>query len=92
MTILKNGPTNTRISKTICYLSQDSQNDFDPQFNLPIRGSIIPKFILYFRSHANILTKSTWEKLGRLPLINSDYYLKLDDQGLIDPLGLCKNV
>ena len=38
-----------------------------------------------------MLTKDTWEKLGRPHLVKFDYYLKLTDQGLIEPLGLCRN-
>ena len=54
--------------------------------------SLIPKVMLEFGSQVNILTKDTREKLGWPELVKSDYYLKLADQGLIEPLGLCKNV
>jgi len=92
MNILKNEPTNSRVSKTISYMLQDGQTDFDPQVNLHIEGSLIPKFILDFGSQVNILTKCTWEKLGWLRLIRSDYYLKLADHGPVEPLDLCKNI
>lgn len=92
MTILKNGSTNTRISKTISYMIQDCKNDFNPQFSLHIRGCLIPKVVLDFGSQVNILTKRTWEKLNQPLLVKSDYYLKLANQGLIQPMGLCKNV
>ena len=72
-------------------MSSDTQNDFDPQVDLQINESLIPKVMLDFGSHVNNLTKNTWEKLGRPQLIKFDYYLKLTDQGLIEQLGLCKN-
>ena len=53
---------------------------------------LIPKVVLDFGSQVNILTKSTWKKLGQPKLIKSEYYLKLADHGLIEPLGLCKNI
>lgn len=90
MSILKNKSTNTRISKTISYRGQTSQNDFDPQVNLYIKGSLFPKVALDFGSQVNILTKRTWENLGRPRLVKSDYYFKLADQGLVEPPGLCK--
>ena len=48
--------------------------------------------VLDFRSQVNILTKRTREKLGRPQLVKLDYYLKLADQGMIEPLGLCRNI
>ena len=92
LTILKDEPIKPRISKNIAYMSSDTQNDFDPQVDLQINESLIPKVVLDFGSQVNILTKNTWEKLGRPQLVKSDYYLKLVDQGLIEPLGLCINV
>ena len=73
-------------------MSSNTQNDFDPQVDLQINEFLIPKVVLDFGSQVNILTKDTWEKLGRPQLVKSDYYLKLADQGLIKPLGLCRNV
>ena len=73
-------------------MSSNTQNDFDPQFDLQINEFLIPKVVLYFGSQVNILTKYTWEELGRPQLAKSNYYLKLADQGLIEPLGLCRNV
>ena len=70
----------------------NTQNDFDPQVDLQINEFLMPKVVLYFESQVNILTKDTWEKLGQPQLVKSDYYLKLVDQGLIKPLGLCRNV
>ena len=50
-------------------MSSDTQNDFDPQVDLQINDSLIPKFVLDFGSQVNILTKDTWEKVGQ-PRIN----------------------
>ena len=90
--MLKDESTKPRMSKIITYMSSNTQNDFDPQVDLQINESLIPKVVLDFGSQVNILTKDTWEKLGRPQLVKSDYYLKLVDQGLIEPLGLCRNV
>ena len=90
--MLKDESTTPRIFKNIAYMSNNTQNDFDPQVDLQINESLIPKVVLNFGSQVNILTKDTWEKLGGPQLVKSDYYLKLADQGLIEPLGLCRNV
>lgn len=73
-------------------MSSNTQSDFDPQVDLQINEFLIPRVVLDFGSHVNIITKSTWEKLGRPQLVKSDYYFKLADQGLIEPLGLCRNI
>ena len=73
-------------------MSSNTQNDFDPQVHIQINEFLIPRVVLDFGSQVNILTKSTWEKLGRPQLVKSYYYLKLADQGLIEPLGLCRNI
>ena len=73
-------------------MSSNTQSDFDPQVDIQINEFLIPRVVLDFGSQVNILTKSTWEKLGRPQLVKSDYYLKLVDQGLIEPLGLCRNI
>ena len=85
MSILKNEPTNTIISKNIIYSSQDDQNDFNPKVDLHIGGSLIPKVILDFGSQVNISPKymgKTWlttrskikllSQVGR-PRINQAY-------------------
>ena len=38
------------------------------------------------------MTRDTWEQLGRPRLHESVIYLKLADQGLIEPIGVWKNV
>ena len=73
-------------------MGSNIHNDFDPQVDLQINELLIPKVVLDFGSQVNILTKSTWEKLGQPKLIKSKYHLKLANQGLIEPLGLCRNI
>ena len=90
--MLKDESTTPRISKNIAYMSNNTQNDFDPQVDLQINEFLIPKVVLDFGSQVNILTKYTWEKIGRPQLVKFDYYHKLANQGLIEPLGLCRNV
>ena len=38
------------------------------------------------------MTRDTWEQLGRPWLYESGIYLKLVNQGLIEPIGVWKNV
>ena len=38
------------------------------------------------------MTRDTWENMGRPQLYESGIYLKLVDQGLIEPIGVWKNV
>ena len=38
------------------------------------------------------MTRDTWEQMGRPWLYESGIYLKLTDQGLIEPIGVWKNV
>ena len=90
--MLKDESTTPRISKNIAYMSNNTQNDFDPQVDLQINEFLIPKVVLEFKSQVNILTKDTWEKLGQPQLFKYDYYLKLANQGLIKPLGLYRNL
>ena len=90
--ILKEESNTPKITKNIAYMSTNTQSDFDPQVNLKINEILIPRGVLDFRSQVNIPTKSTWEKLGRPQFVKSYYYLKLTDQGLIEPLGLCRNI
>lgn len=92
MSILNNELTIKRIYKNISYTSQNYQNDFDPQVDLHIGEYLIPKVILDFGSQVNILTKNTWEKLGRPRVVKLDYYLMLANKGLTEPMGLYKNV
>lgn len=65
LAMLKDGSTTPKISKSIVYMSNNTQNDFDPQVDLQINEFLIPKVVLDCGSQVNILTKDTWEKLGR---------------------------
>ena len=38
------------------------------------------------------MTQDTWEQLGRPQLYESGIYMKLENQGLIEPIGVWKNV
>ena len=38
------------------------------------------------------MTRDTWEHMGRPRLYESGIYLKLADQGLIEPIGVWRNV
>ena len=67
------------------------RSHFDPKVNLEIRV-MTPQFIVYFGSQVNILPRATWVRLGRPKLEKFDYYLKLADQGLVEPLGNWKYV
>ena len=42
--------------------------------------------MLDFGSQVNIMTRDTWEQLGRPRLYELGIYLKLADQGLIEPI------
>ena len=90
--MLKEESISPRISKNIAYMRNNTQNDFDPHVDLQTNDFLLPRVVLDFGSQVNILTKDIWEKLGRPQLVKSDYYLKLANQGLIEPLGLCRNV
>ena len=48
--------------------------------------------MLDFGSQVNIMTRDTWEQMGRPRLYELGIYLKLVDQGLIEPIGVWKNV
>ena len=52
-------------------MGNNIQNDFDPQVDLQINELLIPKVVFDFGSQVNILTKNTWEKLGRPQLDKS---------------------
>ena len=90
--MLKNESTTPRIYKNVANMSNSTQNDFDPQVDLQINEFLITKVVLDFGSQVNILTKDTWEKLCLPQLVKSDYYLKLSNQCLIEPLGLCRYI
>ena len=57
-----------------------------------LKDTHVRQVVLDFGSQVNIMTRDTWEQLGRPWLYESGIYLKLADQGLIEPIGVWKNV
>ena len=72
--------------KNICSLNQKDKSDSDPLVDLEIKGYHVRRVVLDFRSQVNIMNHDTWEQLGRPRLYESGIYLKLADQGLIEPI------
>ena len=79
-------------TKSICNLNQKYKSDANPLVDLEIEGYHVRQVVLDFRSQVNIMTRDTWEQLGRPRLYESGIYLKLADQGLIEPIGVWRNV
>ena len=73
-------------------MNQKDKSDADPLVDLEIEGYHIQQVVLDFGSQVNIMTRDTWEQMGRPRLYESGIYLKLDDQGLIEPIGFWKHV
>ena len=80
------------IQKNICSLNQKDKSDVDPLVDLEIKGYHVRQVVLDFSSQVNIMTCDTWEQLGRPRLYELGIYLKLADQGLIEPIGVWRNV
>ena len=76
---IKHNKNTEKQTKDICSLNQKDKSDADPLVNRQV--------VLDFGSHVNIMTRDTWEQLGRARLYESGIYLKLADQGLIEPIG-----
>ena len=79
-------------TKNIYSLNQKDKSDADPLVDLEIEGYHVRQVVLDFESQENIMTRDTWEQLGRPRLYESGIYLKLTDHGLIKPIGVWKNV
>ena len=79
-------------TKNIYSLNKKDKGDADPLVDLEIEGYHIRQVVLDFGSQVNIMTCDTWEQMGRPRLYESGIYLKLDDQVLIEPIGVWKNV
>ena len=79
-------------TKNICSLNQKDKSDANPLVNLEIEGYHGRQVVLDFGSQVNIMTWDTWEQLGRPQLYESGIYIKLADQGLIEPIGVWRNV
>ena len=78
--------------KNLCKMDYLNKSDFNPKVNLEIEGVLTLQVIIDFGSQVNILPRATWVRLGRPELEKSNYYLKLVDQGLVEPLGIWKDV
>ena len=79
-------------TKNICNLNRKDKSDVDPPVDLEIEGYHVRQVVLDFGSQVNIMTRDTWEQLGRPRLNESGIYLKLADQGLVEPIGVWRNV
>ena len=79
-------------TKNISSLNQKDKSDADPLVDLEIEGYHVWQVSPDFGSQVNIMTRYTWDKLGRPQLNESGIYLKLDDQGIIEPIGVWRNV
>ena len=75
-------------TKSICSLNKKDKSDVDPLVDLEIEGYHVRQVVLDFGSQVNIMTWYTWEQLGRPWLNESSIYLKLENQGLIEPIGV----
>ena len=85
---IKHNNNTEKQTKSICNLNQKDKSDADPLVNLEIEGYHVRQVVLEFESQVNIMTSDTWEQLGRPRLHESGIYLKLADQGLIEPIGV----
>ena len=85
---IKHNNNTEKQTKNICSLNQKDKSDADPLVDLEIEGYHVRQVVLDFESQVNIMTCNTWERLGRPRLYESGIYLKLADQGLIEPIGV----
>ena len=85
---IKHNNNTEKQTKNIYSLNQKDKSDADPLVDLEIEGYHVWQVVLDFGSQVNIMTCDTWEQLGRPRLYESCIYLKLADQGLIEPTGV----
>ena len=88
---IKHNKDTEKQTKNISSLNQKGKSDADPLVDLEIEGYHVRQVVLDFISQVNIMTQHTWEQLGRPRLSESCIYLKLVDQGLIEPIRVWKN-
>ena len=79
-------------TKNICSLNKKDKGDADPLVDLEIEGYHVRQVVLDFGSQVNIMTHDNLEQSGRPRLYELGKYLKLADQGLIEPIGVWRNV
>ena len=85
---IKHNNNTEKQTKSICSLNQKDKSDANPLVDLEIEGYHVRQVVLNFGSQVNIMTRDTWEQLGRPRLYESSIYLKLADQCLIEPIGV----
>ena len=66
-------------TKNICNLNQKDKSDADPLVDLEIEGYHVRQVVLDFGSQVNMMTRNTWEQMGRPRLYELGIYLKLPD-------------
>ena len=76
----------------MCTLNQRDKIHIDSLVHLEVERFYIKQVVLDFGSQENTMKISTWEKIVRPRMVESGIYLKLKDQGLIEPIGVWKNV
>ena len=89
---IKHNNNTEKKTKNICSLNQKDKSDADPLVDLEIEGYHVRQVVLDFGSQVNIMTHDTWEQLGRPRLYESEIYLKLANQGLIELVRVWRNV
>ena len=89
---MKHNNNTEKQTKNICILNQKDKSDADPLVDLEIEGYHVQQVVLDFGPHVNIMTRDTWEQLAIPRLYESGIYRKLADQGLIEPIGVWRNV
>ena len=85
---IKHNNNTKKQTKNICSLNQKDKSDADQLVDLEIEGYHVQQVVLDFGSQVKIMTHDTWEQLGRPRLYESGIYVKLADQGLIEPIGV----
>ena len=62
---MKHNNNTKKQTKNICSLNQKDKSDSDPLVDLEIKGYHVRQVVLDFGSQVNIMTRDTWEQLGR---------------------------
>ena len=62
---IKNKHSMEKQNKNICILNQKNKSDVDLLVDLEIEGYHVQQVVLDFGSQVNIMTRDTWEQLGK---------------------------
>ena len=62
---MKHNNNTEKQTKNICSLNQKDKSDANPLVNLEIEGYHGRQVVLDFGSQVNVMTRDTWEQLGR---------------------------